>query len=189
MDRRLSLRSIASAVLLSASLAVVQLCTTADSHTGDAPAAAKAANEAARPLASASASADELASRVLSGLASRDQKALADLVVTKDEFCTWVYPELPSSKVPNVSCDFVWQTAMMNHEGGFREVLGAHNGKRYTLVSLRFEKGVQDYPSYRVYREPVVTVKDEASKTHEYRLFGPILEMDGQFKLFGYMVH
>lgn len=163
-------------IALSAGMAVAQSCATASSQPR------------AVALASAEASVERVAERVLAGLAAGDAAALSRLVVTKDEFCTAVFPELPSSKVRNVSCDFVWEMAMLNHASGFREVFDRHKGKRYALESLRFGKPAQAYPSFRVHKEPYVTVRDEGGAAHEYRLFGDVLEMNGQFKLFGFMV-
>jgi hypothetical protein len=179
----------ALALALSAGLALAQSCATADSHTLNSRKPATVERPApATPLESAEPSAEALAGRVIEGLAAGDDRKLLRLVVKKNEFCSLVFPELPSSRLSNVTCDFVWESAMLNHESGYQEVLSMHKGRRYTFVSLRFEGGVQEYPSFRVHRDPVVTVRDEQGQQKDCRLFGPVLELETQFKLFGFMV-
>lgn len=168
-------------------IAVAQGCATAPVHSETSNRPAVRAAEPAGPKV-VSNSVEDLTGRVLAGLADGNLSALAATMVSKDEFCSRVFPELPSSKVNNVNCDFVWEMAMLNHASGLNEVYGQHKGKRYTLVSVRFEGEAQRYPSFRVLKRPLVTVRDENGKSIEHRLFGDVLEIDGQFKLFGFMV-
>ncbi len=98
---------------------------------------------------------------------------MRELRITKTEFCQDAWPELPSSRVPNVTCDWVWSQ---------------HAGKSYELVSVRFLKGVERYPSYKVLKETQLVVKDEGGRQQEVRLFGSMLEMNGQFKLFSFVM-
>jgi hypothetical protein len=171
-----------SALALVVALTAAQGCAAVSSHSDARPARGATAE------VSAETSLERLAGRVLDGLAAGDVAGLSRLVVTRDEFCGRVFSELGSSRVPNVTCDFVWEMADANHLAGFREVLGRHTGKRYRLVSVRVEGGSVAYPSFTVHRDPVVTVRDEAGAEHRYRLFGDVLEREGRFSLFGFMV-
>ncbi len=110
------------------------------------------------------------------------------LRVTKEEFCQYVWPDLPASRLPNVTCDFAWQQATLTSLGGLSKTLPKHKGKRYKLVSLRFEKGTDSYPNYKVHKDTRLTVKDETGVEQEIKLFGSMLEMDGQFKLFSFVI-
>lgn len=177
----------AALVLVVGALAVAQSCATATSHSSPAPDRRARTEPASGPVPDGSGSA-ELARKVLAGLEAKDERALASLVVAKDEFCSRVFPELPSSKAPNVSCDFVWDMAMLNHDAGFQHVYGRYTKKGYSFVSLRFEGGAKTYPSFKVHKGPLVTVKNAGGEQQELRLFGDVLEIDGQFKLFGFMV-
>jgi hypothetical protein len=141
----------------------------------------------ARTLASASPSPEALAARYLDALGRDDLEAMKALRLTEQEFCAYVFPELPSSRLPNVTCDFVWSQATLNSMAGMQRLLESHRGKRYTLVSVRFA-GVDEYGTYRVHKEPVATFRDAAGATREARLFGSMLELDGQYKLFGFVV-
>ena len=141
-----------------------------------------------RPLINAQPSASALAKRFLQVLASGDVRTMRSLRLTKQEFCRYVFPELPSSKIPNITCDFVWHQATLRSISGMTEMLPRHKGKRYQFVSLRFAKGADQYPTYKVHKETHLIVKDESGEEKEVRLFGSILEMDGQFKLFSFVV-
>ena len=107
--------------------------------------------------------------------------------ITKDEFCQSVWPELPSSRIQNLSCDFAWDQATLRSEGGLYDLLPSHGGRRYDLVIVNFPKGVDTYPGYKILKEPRLVVKDETGHQQEVRLFGSMLEMNGQFKLFSFV--
>jgi hypothetical protein len=141
-----------------------------------------------RALTNTYASAELLASRFLAYLARKDSESIKSLRITKQEFCDYVWPDLPSSRLPNVTCDFVWDQAVLNSTSGLTEMLRDHEGKRYELISLKFAKGTEVYPSYKVHKETLLRVRDEKGEEQELRLFGSILEMDGKFKLFSFVV-
>ena len=67
-------------------------------------------------------------------------------------------------------------------------MLTRHRGKRYDLVSLRFAKGTDSYQNYKVHNETHLVVKDKNGAQQEVRLFGSMLEVDGRFKLFSFVV-
>lgn len=147
----------------------------------------RTAHSAPRQLAASSASPEDLARRFLVSLASDDLRGMRELRITKQEFCEFVFPELPASKTPNVSCDWVWEQATLKSMAGMKRMLDGNQGKQYDLVSIRFAEAEQ-YASFRVLENPVATVKDESGATSEVRLFGSMLEMDGQYKLFSFVV-
>jgi len=139
-------------------------------------------------LINAEPSAAALARRVIGSLAREDEDDLKSLRITKQEFCQIVWPELPSSKLPNVSCDFAWEQATLKSLGGLSKMLPIHRGKRYEMVSVRFARGTDSYKSYKVHKEAHVVVKDEKGVEQEVRLFGSVLEMGGRFKLFSFVI-
>jgi hypothetical protein len=150
------------------------------------PSVPASVNAGARPLSNAQPSAVALARRFLQLLASGDVQTMRSLRLTKQEFCQYVFRELPSSKIPNVTCDFVWDQATLKSISGMSEMLPRHKGKQYELISVGFAKGTDQYPTYRVHKEAHLVVKDESGAETEVRLFGSMLEMDGQFKLFSF---
>lgn len=150
-------------------------------------ASASSAVTGQRYLTSAQPSAEALAGSFLEALARQDVEAIRRLRLTKEEFCRYVFPELPSSKVPNLSCDFAWSQATLRSDGGLYKLLPKYKGKRYELISLRFEGKPDAYKGYRVHKPARLLLKDEKGAEQEVRLFGSMLELDGQFKLFSFV--
>jgi hypothetical protein len=143
---------------------------------------------APRVLANASTSAEDLARRFLDALGRDDLEAIKALRLEKSEFCSYVWPELPASKLPNVTCDFAWSQATLNSMAGMNSMLKKHKRHRYELVSLRFAAPEERHESFVVLKDPLVTVRDETGETNELCLFGSMLQMDGQYKLFSFVV-
>jgi hypothetical protein len=139
-------------------------------------------------LVDAAPSPEVLANRVLDALAADDQKALRSLRITRDEFCSYLWPEMPSSRIPNVECNWVWDQATLKSNAGLHEVLSSHRGKRYRLEALRFVGGIDNYRSYRVHKDPQLTVIDQKGSRRQLRFFGSLLELGGQYKLFSFVV-
>lgn len=140
-----------------------------------------------RILSHAQPSAEALAEQVLEGLARQDQQSLRELVLTKEEFCTYVWPELPSSKVKNMTCDWVWNLFEPIDTAGLQQTLARYGGEKYALVRVRFAKGTTEYDTFKVHNNTRMVVKDRAGQEKEIKL-GSMLEMDGQFKLFSFIV-
>lgn len=145
--------------------------------------------EARKPctLTNASSSAEGLARRLLTALALEDELTIKALRISKKEFCDCVWPELPSSRLPNVSCDWAWDQATLNSLSGLSEMMPTHGGQRYELKSLRFE-GADSYPTYRVHKKTRMIVRDGNGSEREIRVCGSMLEMNGQFKLFSFVI-
>jgi hypothetical protein len=141
-----------------------------------------------RPLINSRSNPEALTERFLELLAAEDRVGVRSLRLTQQEFCMHVWPELPSSRVPNVTCEFAWNQATLNSNAGFNQIWPAHKGKRYKLVSLKFSKGIDVYSTYRVHKDPELLVKDEKGIERRMKLFGSMLEMDGQFKLFSFVI-
>jgi hypothetical protein len=150
-------------------------------------ASASSAVTGQRRLTGAQPSAEALAGSFLEALARQDVEAIRRLRLTKEEFCLHVFPALPSSKVPNLSCDFAWSQATLRSDGGLYKLLPKYKGKRYELISLRFEAGPDSYKGYKVHKPARLLLKDENGAGQEVRLFGSMLELDGQFKLFSFV--
>lgn len=141
-----------------------------------------------RPLSNAAASPEELIIRLIDGTSRDDVPAIKDLRITKDEFCQYVWPELPGSKVPNVSCDFAWDQATLKSLSGLTRLLDQHRGRKYEFISMRYPGAPETHESFVVHKAPTVSLRDEKGIVHEVRISGSILEMDGQFKLFSFVV-
>lgn len=133
-------------------------------------------------------SAEALAERVLQALAQRDEMGLKDLVLTKDEFCTYVWPELPSSRIKNLTCEWVWDSYGPSDAAGLRRILSQHGGNSYRLERVYVVGGTTEYKSFRVHEDVRVVVVDGTGQDKELRLFGSLLDYGGQFKLFSFII-
>lgn len=142
--------------------------------------------EPGRELSNAQPSPEALASRFLERLAADDLEGMKSLRLTQQEFCTVVFPELPASKLPNVSCDWVWSQATLKSMAGLTRTLNVHRGEQWELISVRFA-GTEEHQTYRVLKDPTVSVRDMNGKVENLRLFGSVLELDGQYKLFSFV--
>jgi hypothetical protein len=151
------------------------------------PARAAVSSGRARSLSYASSSVEELVRNAMRAVSAGDKRTLTALRITEAEFREYVWPELPASKVPNVTVEFAWNQASLNNHAGYERVLQNHQGRLYEFVSIRFLEGVTDYATFRVHNKAILTVRDEAGQTREVRLFGSVLELDGQYKLFSYV--
>ncbi|MBI4468335.1 MAG: hypothetical protein HY650_03330 [Acidobacteria bacterium] len=129
-----------------------------------------------------------LVEQVLEALARNDGGSLKNLALTKEEFCDILWPELPSSETPNLTCDWVWNTFGPSSLNKLSQTLGAHAGRKYQLVRLRCVRGTTAYKSLKVHEDCRVVVGDDEGRERELKLFGSILEMDGQFKLCNFIV-
>jgi hypothetical protein len=65
--------------------------------------------------------------------------------------------------------------------------LFSHRGKHYELVGFRFEDETEEYRTYKVHRDARLMVVDENRKEQELNLFGSVLEMDDEFKIYSFV--
>ena len=126
---------------------------------------------------------------VLAALADEDADYLASLALSELEFRTVVWPELPSSRPERgLPFEYVWGDLHQKSTNGLRRLVARHGGRRYTLRAAAFRGETTPYETYRVHREAVLDLLDEEGTELTLPLFGSILERDGEFKLFSYVV-
>lgn len=131
---------------------------------------------------------EAVARAVLHGLDQGDRRALENLAVTADEFRDLVWPKLPASRPErNLPLDYVWKDLAAKSAANLGARLsGSKSG--LTLISLEFAGGVQDYGTFRVHRDTVLSLKDRDGRELRARLFGSAIESEGRFKVFSYVV-
>ena len=132
---------------------------------------------------------EALSEAVLAALADRDADTLAGLALSELEFRTAVWPDLPASRPERgVPFEYAWGDLRQKSGNALRRLLARHGGRRYELVRVSFEGETTPYRTYRVHRETLLDVRDEESEALTLALFGSILEREGEFKLFSYVV-
>jgi hypothetical protein len=142
-----------------------------------------------RPLANAQPSPDALADQVLTALQQRDVDRLRQLALTESEFRDVVWPELPAARPErNLPFDYVWNDLWMKSEASLRRLLAEHGGQALSLERLDFAGETTQHHSYLVRREAVVVARHAGQPPQSLRLFGSMIERDGGFKVFSYVV-
>ncbi len=128
------------------------------------------------------------ATRFLDALARADVDAIRAAAVSKREFARYVWPSLPASRPgTNLSLDYVWNSLHTRSESGLRHTLASFQGRRLRLLSLRFAGETSDYGSAKVHRDTRLKVRDETGREMELDLFGSMLEVGGEYKIFSFV--
>jgi hypothetical protein len=140
-------------------------------------------------LANTHTSPTTLAAAVLNALERSDIEELRRLAVGEQEFRDHVWPELPAARPErNLPFSYVWGDLHQKSDAALGAIVGSQGGRHYELASVRFLGGTTPYQTYLVHRQTALTVKDSSGEEQQLRLFGSILEKDGQFKVFSYVV-
>ena len=140
------------------------------------------------PLANTDPSADSLAAEVLRALAAKDRELLEAVALSEPEFRHHVWQHLPAARPErNVPLSYVWGDLHQKSEGMLTQGLARHGGRNYELVTVTFT-GKTDYGPYRVHREATFAVRDAVGDTSALRVIGSMIEQDGAWKVFSYVV-
>lgn len=141
------------------------------------------------PLRHTFPSPEALSQAVLTALAANDVDTLRALSLDEIEFRTAVWPDLPASRPErNVPFDYAWGDLNQKSNNARRRLVARHGGRRYELVKVRFAGETTQYRTYRVHRETLLDLRDEEGAATRLALFGSVLEREGEFKLFSYVV-
>jgi hypothetical protein len=141
------------------------------------------------PLANGQLSAEGVAGAVLDALARRDRAGLEALALSDREFRQHVWPELPASRPErNLPYSYVWGELHQKSRIQFAHTLAEHGGKAWTLVGVRFAGETTKYPSYTIHRAATFRVRDAAGSESDVRVCGSMLDKDGVWKVFSYVV-
>lgn len=136
----------------------------------------------ARPaLANARGSAEALVTAALEAIEAEDEEALKGLLITREEYETLLWPEMPDGEY--TPFDFVWSLAETNNQKGRKQALSAFGGVPLELVSISFAEEPEVYQSFKLH--PGVEVMVRRPDTGEQGLhpsFDVLIEYGGQWK-------
>lgn len=125
---------------------------------------------------------------MLTAVAANDRAALERVTLSEQEFRDHVWPQLPAARPErNLPFSYVWGDLRQKSGASLSKMLAEHGGRRYQLLDIEFD-GVTDYQSYRVHREATFRVRDAAGQEMTLRLCGSMLEQNGVWKVFSYVV-
>ena len=140
------------------------------------------------PLANTRPSSEALAADVLAAFARQDRDALEALALSEREFRDHVWPELPAARPErNLPFSFVWGDLHQKSRVGLATALLESRGHRFTLERVTFT-GTTTYATYRVHREATFHVRDGTGETVALRMCGSMIEKDGGWKVFSYVI-
>jgi hypothetical protein len=150
---------------------------------------AVAACQSDPPLANTQDSARAVAQQVLDAIARRDRVALDALAITEPEFRVHVWPSLPAARPErNLPMSYVWGDLHQKSTASLSRILAQHGGRRYELVDVRFGDQPTTYAGYVVHREAVLSVRTAGGAPEEIRVCGSLIEKDGRWKVFSYVI-
>lgn len=148
-----------------------------------------AACSAPPPLANVLDSPEAVARAVLDGVHARDRARLEGLALSGQEFEVHVWPALPAARPErNLPLSYVWGDLSQKSRLSLLSMMKAHGGKRYTLLGVSFD-GTTAYAGYRVHRKATFSVRDSAGADIKIRVIGSMIEKDGAWKVFSYVVN
>ena len=138
---------------------------------------ASLACNAAPPLDNSRDSPEALASAVLDALALDEQ-----------EFRDHVWPALPAARPErNLPFSYVWGDLHGKSNSGLATTLTDRGGQRYEVSRVSFAEAT-DYEGYRVHRDATFHVRNAGGTESEIRVCGSMIEKDGAWKVFSYVV-
>jgi hypothetical protein len=109
------------------------------------------------PLTNARTSPEGLAEAALAAVAANDTEALAELLVTREEYETLLWPSLPDRN--HMPFDFVWSLTGPRSRKARTEVLGEYGGLTLELVRVDLGEDVEEYEEFTLYRDARMTVR------------------------------
>ena len=140
------------------------------------------------PLAHTHSSAEALGQAVLEALARGDRAALDNLALNEQEFRDHVWPDLPAAQPERrLPFSYVWGDLHQKSNVALAATLNTHGGRRYALSRVSFS-GDTVYEHYKVFREATLHVRDEAGAEKALRVCGSLIEKDGAWKVFSYVI-
>jgi len=140
------------------------------------------------PLAVTEDTPEGVARAVLEAVASADRSQLDRLALNEMEFRDHVWPSLPAAREErNLPFSYVWGDLHQKSNASLGRILAHHGRRRYELVKVAFER-TTDYGSYRVHRDSSFVIRTPSGATETVRLCGSMIEQDGAWKVFSYVV-
>ena len=140
------------------------------------------------PLANTSDTPEAVARAVLEAIGTSDRARLDALALSEEEFENHVWPDLPAARPErNLPLAYVWDDLRQKSGQSLTRTLRVHAGARYELRAVTFGD-VTPYAHFRVHREATFTVRDAAGSETDIRVCGSMIEQDGAWKVFSYVV-
>lgn len=132
---------------------------------------------------------EELTEAVLDALAGKDRATLRRLAVTRGEFIGIVWPRLDAARPErNLTPEFVWRQHLLRHQRDLNRLVLDEGGAAYSLVRVELDGGVRDFGTFVLHEDPVVIVRTADGGERELVPFSSVIEQDGRYKAYSFIV-
>ena len=136
-------------------------------------------------LSEARRSEEALAEAVLEALSRQDGVALQGFLISREEYETLLWPELPDKAY--TPFDFVWGLNAANTRKGLAQLVNRYGGAEFELLSLDFTEEPEEYESFRLHPGVAVTVRRlDTGEVGILPSFDVLIEYGGEWKLLNY---
>ena len=137
------------------------------------------------PLENAAPSGEVLVEGVLEALRHEDGEAMASYLVTRAEYETLLWPEMPDGEY--TPFEFIWGMSYPRTRKGHRQALDRYGGMDLEFVSLEFEKEPEVYESFTLHKGATVTVRRrDTGEVGELPSIDVLVEYGGSWKLLNF---
>jgi hypothetical protein len=141
------------------------------------------------PLQNTFPSPEAAAVAVIEAMRAGDVDRIRALALTEEEFRVHVWPYLPAARPErNVPFEFVWDLLQQNSEGHLRQTVHRLQDASVDVRAVRFAGETSRYGDVTVSREAELLVAGLDGTERVIRLFGSMVEQDGGYKVFSYVV-
>jgi hypothetical protein len=130
---------------------------------------------------------DQLVRRFVTALQKRDTAALRSFLMTKAEFGWLYYPTHPEGLAPyRLTPQLMWFMLDGNSEKGLERLLQRRAGQPLRVIGHRCKEESSKQGENTVWGPCPLLRQTERGDTVSERLFGQIVERNGQYKFVGY---
>lgn len=138
------------------------------------------------PLDHARPSPEALARAALDAIESRDEDALADLMITREEYEDRLWPVLPDrSQMP---FDFAWSITAPRSRKARRAAISEYGGVPLELERVELGVDVERYASFTLYRRSRLWVRrTDTGAIGVLPLMDTLVAMDGGWKFMNFI--
>lgn len=128
---------------------------------------------------------EALAEAALAALAAHDEEALAALAVTRTEYESLLWPELPDGQ--HVTFEFVWGMSMPRTRKARRDQLGEYGGLPLELLRVEVGQETEVYQSFTLYKDSRMWVKNtDTGVEGQLPLMDVLVHMAGGWKFLNF---
>ena len=137
------------------------------------------------PLENAASSEEELITSVLDALAAEDGEWMARHLVTKAEYETLLWPEMPDKEY--TPFEFIWGMSYPRTRKGHSQALDRYGGLDMEFISVEYTKEPEVYQSFTLHKGARVIVRRlDNGEIGEVPVFDVLVRHAGGWKMLNY---